>query len=97
MRKLIYTFFVSLIALGAFAGNYGILVNGKTYYAGEPAGEYEVFNQYLAHVNVKEGDYCQLYDAEYKARWAVTLNSYSVGGFTYDAANQRYTVSVTGC
>lgn len=97
MRKLFLILFVSLFAFSTFADNYGILVNGKTYYAGEPAGEFEGFAQYLAHVSVKKGDYCQLYDADFKSRWAVALNSHSVSGFTYDAANQRYNVTVTGC
>ena len=81
----------------AFAQSYGILVNGKLYFAGDAAGEYEGFTQYLAHVKVNSGDYCQLYDVDNKAAWAVALNNYSVSGFTYDAANQRYNVSVSGC
>ena len=77
------------------AASYGILVNGKTYFAGTPAGEYEGFQQYLAHVQVKSGDQCQLYDAENKAAWAVDINSYSVKGFTRDG--NKYNVSVDGC
>ena len=95
MRKLLSILFVSLFAISTFADNYGILVNGKTYFAGEPAGEYEGFNQYLAHVSVKAGDYCQLYDADFKSRWAVDLNSYSVSGFKREG--NKYVVSVTGC
>ena len=77
------------------AASYGILVNGKTYFAGTPAGEYEGFQQYLAHVQVKSGDQCQLYDAENKAAWAVDINSYSVKGFMRDG--NKYNVSVDGC
>ncbi len=95
MRKLLSILFVSLLAISTFADNYGILVNGKTYFAGEPAGEYEGFSQYLAHVSVKAGDYCQLYDADFKSRWAVDLNSYSVSGFKREG--NKYVVSVTGC
>ena len=95
MRKLLSILIVSLFAISTFADNYGILVNGKTYFAGEPAGEYEGFNQYLAHVSVKAGDYCQLYDADFKSRWAVDLNSYSVSGFKREG--NKYVVSVTGC
>lgn len=95
MRKLLSILFVSLFAISTFADNYGILVNGKTYFAGEPAGEFEGFNQYLAHVSVKAGDYCQLYDADFKSRWAVDLNSYSVSGFKREG--NKYVVSVTGC
>ena len=79
------------------AASYGILVNGKMYFAGSLQDEFEGFTQYLAHVQVKSGDYCQLYDADNKAAWAVALNTYSVAGFTYDASANRYRVSVDGC
>ena len=69
------------------AASYGILVNGKMYFAGSLQDEFEGFTQYLAHVQVKSGDYCQLYDLDNKAAWAVALNTYSVAGFTYDATN----------
>ena len=96
--KKIFTFFAAaLTALSMSAASYGILVNGTTYYAGEPAGEYEGFQQYLAHVQVSSGDQLQLYDVEYQSRWAVPLNTYSEAGFTYDATNNRYNVNVDGC
>ena len=79
------------------AASYGILVNGKMYFAGSLQDEFEGFTQYLAHVQVKSGDYCQLYDLDNKAAWAVALNTYSVAGFTYDATNNRYNVNVDGC
>ena len=80
-----------------WAASYGILVNGKMYFAGSLQDEFEGFTQYLAHVQVKSGDYCQLYDLDNKAAWAVALNTYSVAGFTYDATNNRYNVNVDGC
>ena len=83
-----------------WAASYGILVNGKMYFAADykgPDGAGEGFEEYLAHVQVKNGDYCQLYDLDNKAAWAVALNTYSVAGFTYDATNNRYNVSVDGC
>ncbi len=86
-----------LCATMSFAQNYGILVNGRYYFAGEYTDEFEGFTQYLAHVQVNSGDYCQLYDAGNKASWAVAVNPYSVAGFTYDSLNQRYTITVTGC
>lgn len=59
--KKIFTFFAAaLTALSMSAASYGILVNGKTYFAGELTGEFEGFTQYLAHVQVKAGDFCQL-------------------------------------
>ncbi len=98
MMKKIFAFFAALcVTVCMSAANYGILVNGKTYFAGSMVDEFEGFTQYLAHVKVAKGDYCQLYDADNKAAWAVALNTYSVSGFTYDATNNRYTVSVDGC
>ncbi|MBO4578194.1 MAG: hypothetical protein J5688_05745 [Paludibacteraceae bacterium] len=95
MKKIFSLLAAVLIAAGTFAGNYGILVNGKTYFAGEPADEFEGFQQYLAHVQLKSGDYCQLCDADNKAVWAVDLNKASVSGFTRDG--DKYNVSTDGC
>ena len=86
-----------LCAIMSQAASYGILVNGKMYFAGSLESEFEGFTQYLARVQVQNGDYCQLYDADNKAAWAVPLNTYSVAGFTYDGTNQRYNVTVDGC
>ena len=97
MRKIYACFAALSLALCMSAANYGILVNGKMYFAGSLVDEFEGFTQYLAHVKVAKGDYCQLYDADNKAAWAVELNSYSVSGFTYDAGNKRYNVTVDGC
>ena len=42
--KKIFTFFAAaLTALSMSAASYGILVNGKTYFAGELTGEFEGF------------------------------------------------------
>jgi hypothetical protein len=97
MKKIFTLFVTVLLASGMYAGSFGILVNGKVYYAGTLVDEFEGFTQYLAHVQVSAGDYCQLYDADNKAAWAVALNTYSEPGFTYDAGNQCYNVTVTGC
>ena len=97
MKKTGFLMMTVLCATMSFAQNYGILVNGRYYFAGEYTDEFEGFTQYLAHVQVKSGDYCQLYDADNKASWAVAVNPYSVAGFTYDSLNQRYTITVTGC
>ena len=94
--KKIFTFFAAaLTALSMSAASYGILVNGKTYFAGTQVDEYEGFQQYLAHVPVKAGDFCQLCDAENKAVWAVDLNTASVEGFTRNG--DKYDISVDGC
>ncbi|MBQ2190158.1 MAG: hypothetical protein II452_04750 [Paludibacteraceae bacterium] len=95
MRKFLSLTVAVFMAAMTFGQSYGILVNGTTYYAGSAVGEYEGFTQYLAHVPLQAGDYCQLYDADNEAAWAVTLNTYSVAGFTKN--NDRYDVSVSGC
>ena len=95
MKKIFTLFAAVAVAACAMAGSYGILVNGTTYFAGEPAGEFEGFQQYLAHVPVKAGDFCQLCDAENKAVWAVDLNTASVAGFTRNG--NQYSVAVDGC
>ena len=100
MKRISVILMMVLCATMSWAASYGILVNGKMYFAADykgPDGAGEGFEEYLAHVQVKSGDYCQMYDAENKAAWVKPLNSYSVAGFTYDEANGRYNVSVTGC
>ena len=89
------TILLVLFSLLVQANSYGILVNGKTYFAGTYADEYEGFTQYLAHVQVKSGDKLQLCDADNDAKWAVDLNSYSVAGFTRDG--DHYNATVSGC
>lgn len=95
MRKTFTILFIALCAVGMQAQSYGILVNGKIYFAGSYTDEFEGFTQYLAHVQVKSGDYCQLYDAENKAAWAVDVNQYSESGFTRDG--DRINITATGC
>lgn len=100
MKKILTFFAAALMTLSVSAASYGILVNGRYYFAADykgPDAMGEGFEEYLAHVKVQAGDYCQMYDADNKAAWAKPLNSYSVAGFTYDATNQRYNVTVTGC
>lgn len=94
--KKIFTFFAAaLTALSMSAASYGILVNGKTYFAGELTGEFEGFTQYLAHVQVKAGDFCQLCNGENQAVWAVDINPASVEGFTRNG--NQYSVTTDGC
>ena len=90
--------FIVLSCLLAQAQNYGILVNGKMYFAASYEGADPFgggYEQYLAHVQVSSGDYCQLYDADNKAAWAVELDGASVQGFTLNG--DRYNVSAAGC
>ena len=95
MKKIFSLFCTVMMTVLVFGQSYGILVNGHTYFAGESAGENEGFTQYLSHVQLQSGDYCQLYDASNNAAWVVTLNSYSVEGFALN--NDRYEVTVDGC
>lgn len=95
MKKSVTMLFAILCAVLLQAQNYGILVNGKIYFAGSKTDEFEGFQQYLAHVQVNSGDYCQLYDADNKAAWAVDVSQYAVPGFTRNG--DRIDVTVSGC
>lgn len=95
MKKIFSIFAALLMTLSMSAASYGILVNGKIYFAGTKTSEFEGFTQYLSHVPLKAGDYCQLCDAENKAVWAVDINTASVSGFTRNG--DKYEVSVEGC
>ena len=98
MRKTIFTMVAVLLALMVNAQHYGILVNGKTYFAAEYKGKDTntgTYDEYLAHVSVKSGDKFQLYNAEAKAGWAVDLDQYTVAGFA--RTGNEYTTTNTGC
>ncbi len=100
MKKIFALIAAMVFAAGMYGQSYGILVNGKIYYAADYKGADEAkegFEEYLAHVQVSKGDYCQLYDPDNKTAWAKPLNTYSVAGFAYDQTNDRYTVTVDGC
>ena len=95
MRKFVSVLAAVWMTVSMSAASYGILVNGTTYYAGTHTDDFEGFQQYLAHVQLSAGDYCQLCDADNQAVWAVDLNPASVEGFTRNG--DRYEVSVSGC
>ena len=95
MKKIFTLIAATMFAAMSFGASYGILVNGKTYFAGTKVDEFEGFTQYLAHVQVKSGDYCQLCDAENHAVWAVDINTASVAGFT--RSGNQYNVTADGC
>jgi len=95
MKKIFTVFAAMCMALSMSAASYGILVNGNTYFAGTHTDDFEGFQQYLAHVQLSAGDFCQLCDAENRAVWAVDLNPASVAGFTRNG--DKYEVSVSGC
>ncbi|MBQ6748840.1 MAG: hypothetical protein IJP45_03890 [Paludibacteraceae bacterium] len=95
MKKIFILMAAMVCAAGMFAQSYGILVNGKVYFQGTKVDEFEGFQQYLAHVQVANGDQLQLCDADNRAVWAVDLNPASVEGFTRDG--DHYNVTVSGC
>ena len=95
MKKIFSIFAAVLMTMSMSAASYGILVNGNTYFAGTHTDDFEGFQQYLAHVQLNAGDFCQLCDAENRAVWAVDLNPASVAGFTRNG--DKYEVSVSGC
>ena len=95
MKKIFTLFAAVLCAASMFGQSYGILVNGKTYFAGTKVDEFEGFTQYLAHVQVANGDQLQLCDAENRAVWAVDLNASSVAGF--EREGDHYNATVSGC
>ena len=95
MKKIFAFVAAALMTLSMSAASYGILVNGNTYFAGTHTDDFEGFQQYLAHVQLSAGDYCQLCDADNQAVWAVDLNPASVTGFTRNG--ERYEVTVSGC
>lgn len=93
-KKFILLLIAAMFSSLSWAG-YGILVNGCDYYQATHTDDFEGFTQYLAHVSVKSGDYCQLYDDESHAAWMCSLNGASVGGFTKD--NDKLNCSKDGC
>lgn len=98
MKKTIIILAALVCSLVLQAASYGILVNGKTYFAAEYKGKDSMtgeYDEYLAHVSFKNGDSFTLYDAENKAAWAVVLDTYSEKGFTKDG--NKYTTTNTGC
>ena len=90
-----------MMVMGAamsFAQHYGVLVNGKTYFAAEYKGKDSMtgqYDEYLAHVKVKSGDTFTLYNAEAKEAWVVDLDQYTVAGFS--RSGNKYTTTNTGC
>jgi alpha-amylase len=74
---------------------FGILVNGHDVYEATHTDSFEGFEQYLAHIYVNSGDYCQLYDIGNQVAWVKTLNSSSVSAFSLQG--DRYVCSASAC
>lgn len=93
-KQVILSILIALCTLSAHA-QYGILVNGTDVYQATYTDEFEGFEQYIAHININAGDYCQLYDISTGVAWVKTLNPASVSAFQLQ--NDRYVCSTTGC
>ena len=98
MKKVVAFLCVVLCAGMMHAASFGILVNGKMYYAGtnNPTPADPSFQEYMVlGVSLNQGDYCQLYDADNKVSWVVVLDTYS----TKDIAmgDGKYTINKTAC
>lgn len=76
MKKIFTLFAAVLFALNASAG-FGILVNGKMYYAGQALSEkdYQGRDQYKASVSLAQGDKWCIYDDENKAPFTIEMES----------------------
>lgn len=96
MKKLLFFLAAMALTVPAWAG-YGILVNGCDYYPATHVDDNEGFSQYLAHVTVAAGDYCQMYDDGSQAAWMKPLNTWSEKGFATDAEVTKINCTVSGC
>lgn len=94
MKRILSILLIALCTLGVQA-QYGIRVNGTDVYPATQTGEFEGFTQYLAHIYINVGDYCELYDINNAVAWTKPLNAASVSAFTLQ--NNRYVCSAAGC
>jgi len=98
MKKIFTLFAAMLFAAGTFAASYGILVNGKMFYAGtqNPNPADPSFQEYMIlGLGLKAGDQFQLYDLDNKAGWAVDLDGASVSAVS--RSGDHYACSAEGC
>ena len=103
MKKFITLFAVWMMAVMAFAQNYGILITNTselvsaTYNGYFLENETTPYEQYLAHVNLSVGDRCKLYDLDNQTAWIVPLDEYSTSDIYLDQTNNEYVCAVGGC
>lgn len=98
MKRLFTLFLIICAVTSAFAASYGILVNDKDYYAGtvNPSPMDPSFQEYMVlNLSLAQGDKAQLYDADNKAAWTVTLDPASVSSVTLSGG--YYQIKATGC
>ena len=94
MKRILSILLIALCTLGVQA-QFGIRVNGTDVYPATHTDDFEGFSQYLAHIYVNAGDYCELYDINNAVAWTKPLNAASVSAFSLQ--NNRYVCSVAGC
>jgi len=99
MKKIFTIFAAAMMAVSLSAASFGILVNGKMYYAGaeNPSPADPSYQEYMVlGLSLKSGDYCQLCDAGSNyATWAVDLDGASSSAFSRN--DNKYDVSADGC
>jgi len=98
MKKTLTIIATLLLSMSVFA-QFGILVNGKTYYAGaeNPTPQDKSFREFMVlGLAVNAGDFCQLCDkGSNYATWAVELDGASVSAI--QRSDNKYTISKSGC
>ncbi len=98
MKKTIILLFSLVLSMGLNAESYGILVNGKHYFAGEknPNPGDPSFQEYMClGVPLKSGDALTLYNKDTKDAWTVTLDQTSTQNISKGA--NAYSCSKDGC
>ncbi len=98
MKKLSLFLLMVCSAVYVSAASFGILVNGKIYYAGTlnaTPGDPSFTEYMVLGVSLNAGDLCQLYDADNKAAWVVALDTYSTSDITL--GNGSYVIGKTAC
>ena len=95
MKKITTLTLFILSTVLCMAQNYGILVNGNTFFAAEHTEKFEDYEQYVAHVQFSAGDKFVLCNATQDAIWVKPLDPSTVEGFSLEGDTYKCTVS--GC
>ena len=100
MKKIFTLMAVAVTAISMSAATYGILVNNKTFYEAAPLGnkDYQDRDQYLASVNLQQGDTWCVYDETNKAKFMIALESGDGSAkANFTEGEQSATCNVAGC
>ena len=98
MKKIFMLIAAILFAAGTFAANYGIMVNGTDFHAGEqnPNPLDPSFAEYMVlGLQVSSGATLQLWDKDNNAGWAVALDGASTSKIVLDG--DHYNCTADGC